>query len=202
MTQSAFNPFAQPATAQPAGGYTQPTQAAAPAAPVAFQAPPAAAPQYAARGGLDDASNDGPGGPLMPHIDGSYKFRVVGYTTFIGHKSGPAVHITCQVLESSNPQLPAGDTTVRFIYKYDFANDRPAQGNVGLVHLRLLRQFWQAASKNPQASVLQLHKQALATDWSTTDVRVNAQCNLVPYLNTKVQPAVMEARRNETWVQA
>lgn len=192
MTQAPFNPFAQPSTpaaAQPA--FTAPVQAAAPAP--ALPGP--------ARGGLDDASNDGPGSPLMPHVDGNFKFRVVGYTTFVGHKSGPAVHISCLALESSNPAVPVGGT-YRFIYKYDFANDRPAQGNVGLVHLRLLRQFWQAASKNPAASVLQLHKQALGLDWATTDVRVNAQATLVPYSKLVNGAVTVEPRRNETWLPA
>lgn len=200
MTQ-AFNPFAQPSTpaaAQPAF--------AAPAAPLPVTFPNAAGSTTVvvpgpSRGGLDDASNDGPGSPLMPHVDGNFKFRVVGYTTFVGHKSGPAVHISCLALESSNPAVQVGGT-YRFIYKYDFANDRPAQGNVGLVHLRLLRQFWQAASKNPAASVLQLHKQALGLDWATTDVRVNAQATLVPYSKLVNGQVTTEPRRNETWLPA
>lgn len=193
MTTTPFNPFAQPATAQPA--FTPPT---APAAP---QPAPFAAPVGPPRGGLDDPANDGPGGPLMPHIDGNYTFRVVGYTTFVGHKSGPAVHVTCQVLESSNPQLQPG-STARFIYKYDFVNDRPAQGNVGLVHMRLLRNFWQSASKNPQASVLELHKRALGTDWSQVEVLVKAQCTVVPYSRLVNGQVTVEPRRNESWIAA
>jgi hypothetical protein len=200
MTTQAFNPFAQPSTPQPAA-VTAPTAPAAPQ-PVAF-APPVAGPPVAGppRGGLDDPANDGPGGPLMPHIDGNYTFRVVGYTTFVGHKSGPAVHVTCQVLESTNAQLQPG-STARFIYKYDFVNDRPAQGNVGLVHLRLLRQFWQAASKNPQASVLELHRKALTTDWSQVEVLVKAQCVVVPYSKLVNGQVTVEPRRNETWIAA
>ncbi len=193
MTQ-AFNPFAQPAR-NPGAFAPAPTPGPAPVAAPAFAQP------GPARGGLDDASNDGPGSPLMPHVGGNFRFRVVGYTTFIGHKSGPAVHITCQVLATTNDQVPVGGA-YRFIYKYDFQNDRPAQGNVGLVHLRLLRQFWQAASKNPAASVLELHRKALTLDWAQVEVVLDAQCALVPYLNTKVQPPVTEPRRNETWIAA
>ncbi len=195
MTQ-AFNPFAQPA--QNPATYV-PAQA-----PAIGGAPPpvaAYAPPGPARGGLDDASNDGPGSPLMPHVGGNFRFRVVGYTTFIGHKSGAAVHISCEVLASTNEQIQPG-AVYRFIYKYDFQNDRPAQGNVGLVHLRLLRQFWQAASRNPAASVLELHRKALTTDWSQVQVQVDAQCQVVPYTNTKVNPPVSEPRRNETWIAA
>src|ERR1043165_6690000 len=140
-----FNPFAQAPVApapQPA-----PVQAAFPPQP--GYAPAIGQPS---RGGLDDASNGGPGSPLMPHVAGRWRFKIAGYAVFTGHKSAPAVHISVQIVSTDCAQTPVG-STYRFMYKYDYVNDRPAQGNVGLVHLRLLRQFWQAVTRAPNCSV-------------------------------------------------
>jgi hypothetical protein len=206
-----FNPFAQapvaPLPPQTTVAFTPPQAPAAPAQAAFAQAPVAPQPGYApavgqpSRGGLDDASNDGPGSPLMPHVAGRWRFKIAGYAVFTGHKSGPAVHISVQIVSTDCAQTPVG-STYRFMYKYDYVNDRPAQGNVGLVHLRLLRQFWQAVTRDPNCSVKANHLKALATDWSTTEVFVDAQAHLVPYQKLVNGAVQKEMVRNETWLQA
>lgn len=187
-----FNPFAQaPVAPSPA----------APFAPAPQPIPVQAAVGQPSRGGLDDPSNDGPGSPLMPHVAGRWRFKIAGYAVFTGHKSGPAVHISLQIVSTDCAQTPVG-STYRFMYKYDYVNDRPAQGNVGLVHLRLLRQFWQAVTRDPNCSVKANHLKALATDWSTTEVFVDAQAHLVPYQKLVNGAVQQEMVRNETWLQA
>ena len=200
-----FNPFAQ----APVAPTPQPTPVQAVFTPAPFGTAPQPAPVQAAfaqpaqpsRGGLDDPSNDGPGSPLMPHVAGRWRFKIAGYAVFTGHKSGPAVHISLQIVSTDCAQTPVG-STYRFMYKYDYVNDRPAQGNVGLVHLRLLRQFWQAVTRDPNCSVKANHLKALATDWSTTEVFVDAQAHLVPYQKLVNGAVQQEMVRNETWLQA
>ncbi len=200
-----FNPFAQAPVAPTPQPAASPFAPAPQAAPVQAAFPPPqpgyAQPGQPSRGGLDDPSNDGPGSPLMPHVAGRWRFKIAGYAVFTGHKSGPAVHISVQIVSTDCAQTPVG-STYRFMYKYDYVNDRPAQGNVGLVHLRLLRQFWQAVTRDPNCSVKANHLKALATDWSTTEVFVDAQAHLVPYQKLVNGAVQQEMVRNETWLQA
>lgn len=213
MTQ-AFNPFAQtnaqpqatapvPSAAQPQFQAPAPAQAFAPPAQPAFAAPPQQqfhqAPAPAAGGDLNDASNDGAGAPLLPHVEGRFRLKLVGYSCFTGYRSGPAIHITFEVAQSTNPTIVPG-STYRVFYKWDYVNNRPVQGNVGTTHKRLIRDFWKAVARDQHVDVMSRHQQALSLDWSTVAVFVDMQAALTPVTKLVNGAPVTQPMRNETWL--
>lgn len=125
-----FNPFAP--QAQPAHG-----QATASNVPNAFapSAPPAVArPQRPIPRGLNDATSGGGfSTPYMPHIDGTWDFKIVAYTGQ-DREQCPIMGISChfdgEVLKSSTPDVVPVGSKWHFAYPYDWQRANP-DGTLG-----------------------------------------------------------------------
>jgi hypothetical protein len=125
-------------------------------APVQYAPPPVQAPvQYApppvqaSSGGLDDPGlyQGGHNTPLLPNtLDGRWDLQILAVVGSKGYESGPAVHISFRVLNSTNPDIGAGQD-YRIFYKFDYERCMPVPGKQGTVHASLLGKFVAALFK-------------------------------------------------------
>jgi len=124
------NPFAPSFQSTPA---VQPAAQAQVQAPVQAQQPSK---------GLDDPNlYSGHNTPLLPNtLDGRWGLKILSVSGAKGYESGPAVHITFEVLSSTNPAVKAGET-YRVFYKFDYRIMEPVDGDQGSVHAQLLGKF-------------------------------------------------------------
>ncbi len=117
----------------------------APSAAPVVQAP---VPVQAPAMGLDDPNlYQGHSTPLLPNtLDGRWDLQILSVVGAKGYESGPAVHITFNILSSTNPAVSAGQT-YRVFYRYDYERGTPVTGKQGTVHASLLGKFVAALFK-------------------------------------------------------
>lgn len=117
-----------------------PSAAPSAAAPVQHTAPPA--PVVQGPSGLDDPSlYSGFNTPLLPNtIDGRWGLKILSVVGAKGYESGQAVHISFEVLTSTNPAIKPGEN-YRIFYRFAYQTMQPVEGKQGTVHAGLLGKF-------------------------------------------------------------
>ncbi len=139
--------------------------------PQTFTAPIANAPAPvvhvpAPSNGLDDPSlYSGFNTPLLPNtLDGRWDLQILAVVGSKGYESGPAVHISFKIINSTNPAIAAGQD-YRVFYKYDYERGMPVAGKQGTVHAGLLGKFIAALFKREFSDPTFSKTQALDSIW-------------------------------------